>query len=201
MLTVTDAASSYDLTTVAAVKSDLGITGSDHDAWIGDAIGYASAIVADAVGRVLAEETVSEVQDHRGQPFALLLARWPVSEVASVTLDGETIEATDYDVDEEAGTLHRLSGGRRVAWQSGRYVIAYTAGYILPGAVTPTLPASLERATIELVKVQWHQRERDPLLRTATVGALTMGWQSRPGDSGIALVDHLIAPHRRPGVW
>lgn len=45
MLTVITSAASHDLTTVAAVKAELAVSGSGDDAWLADTITRASATV------------------------------------------------------------------------------------------------------------------------------------------------------------
>ena len=120
ILTVTTEASSTDLTTLAAVKADMGIADADtsldqkiEQNWIPDA----SAAIATYCDRVFGSESVVETfrigtRDRACEPV-LILERYPASEITSVVEDGTTVDATDYEYDVRTGLLYRTLGGRR----------------------------------------------------------------------------------------
>src|SRR5262245_27002581 len=99
ILTVVTPATSFDLTTVADVKADLGITGGASDALLTRYISESSVQIARACNRVFGEEELSEL--FRGRPFPrhgtapLILSRRPVSEIDSVTEDDVLLSASD----------------------------------------------------------------------------------------------------------
>ena len=46
-----------------------------------------------------------------------------------------TLAADNWELDAATGELWRLDGDdRRVAWPAAKIVVAYAAGYLLPGA-------------------------------------------------------------------
>jgi hypothetical protein len=98
ILTVTDAATSYDLTTLANVKAELGITSGDGDTILRRYISGASQAAMQYCNRVFAVETVSEQflpgrreRMIRGIVSPLQLSRWPLTAVSSVTEDGAAL--------------------------------------------------------------------------------------------------------------
>jgi hypothetical protein len=181
MLTVLTPATSYDLTTVETVKTELGLTGSTDDAFLGTLIRQASDDVARYCRRVLATESVREVF-RTGRSYArpcdfdapLWLARTPVVAVTSLIEDTVTlVDGTDWEVDKETGKLTRLvdgaSGlvgywGSTMGWGSV-ITVEYSGGYSL----LPDLPNDLERCAIDLLKRRYFARSRDPALRSQQV--------------------------------
>jgi len=158
MLDVLTPAASYDLASVATIKAELQIGDASQDAYLATLIREASGLVSVYCGRVLLAETVRETfrLDH-SRP-SLNLSRFPVVSVTTVTANGVTLAADDYEVDRDAGTLWRLSDDARTAWTARKVVVTYTAG------LSP-VPADIERATVDLVKLAYFSRSRDPALR------------------------------------
>lgn len=171
MLTVITPAKSYDLTTVAAVKAEMGITDRDDDAVLSRYIKQASDAVAQYCNRVFPLETVSET--FRAAPIpagyrqsAVMLQRYPVTEVVSVSESGSLLDPSLYEIDADDGTLHRLGdSGNSACWSSGTLIIVYTAGFAIPGG----LPNGVERATIQLVKQYAGAGDRDPSVKSERV--------------------------------
>lgn len=202
ILTVTTAADSYHLTTVATVKAELGIATADQSQddnllrWIGQASGTIAAMCK----RVFGLETVSQVfRTEVGEINALLLARYPVTAITSVTEDGTVLDTTDYEVDAATGLLYRLDGDEgRQWWPSGsKITVAYSGGY----ALLDDVPFPLEAAAIELVKMSRVRATRDPTLRVEDIpGVLrTEYWVTNNSAGAPALppqVFDLIAPYR-----
>lgn len=165
-LTVSTIAASTRLTTVARVKSELGITASTDDTLIGDLVDRASAAVVSYCHRPFAREVYSETLPGFGD-IHLQLARTPlVGSPSSVTFDSNTI--TDYSVaDAEQGWLYRRAGWGSTtqrypglmgfgAWldhgwpmpmqDEPSYTVAYTAGYILPSENYTAITISADSA-------------------------------------------------------
>jgi hypothetical protein len=175
MLTVLTPAETYDLTTLETVKTEMEISGSAQDVFLGALIRQASGDVARYCMRVFALETVREVFRStrlvwRRTDFAdyRFLARVPVVSVASIVEDGTgLVEGVDFEVDIDTGRLARLSGGDTIygyGWGSVT-TVEYSGGYQL----LPSLPYDIERATIDLVKRRYYSRSRDPALRSQEV--------------------------------
>jgi hypothetical protein len=167
ILTVITPADSYDLTVLATVKAELGITDSNSDAQLETWIDQASSIFASECDRVFAKETVSEQfrPNFYRDPAPLPLSRCPVSSITSVTEAGTVLDPVDYEVDPAIGLLYRLSGGARTCWGFGKITVLYIGGY----EPLPDLPHDIERAVISLVKQYHFGSTRDPALKSEEV--------------------------------
>src|ERR1700682_4613996 len=138
ILTVTIAATSYDLTELSDVKEELGVNDGASDVVLARYISGASQAAMQYCNRVFAVETVSEkfLAAHAGRLFCggvkpLQLTRWPIITVTSVTEDSVLlVENTDYLVDKANGQLTRLdSSGYPRVWSPLTLVVVYSAGY------------------------------------------------------------------------
>jgi hypothetical protein len=154
-------------------------------------IRQASAAVASYCKRVLAAETVTETLRPERLQGELILARFPVTAVASIVEDGTTLAAADYELDGARGIITRMHSGRPCWWPTSTIVIDYRAGYEL----LATLPHDIERATINLVKAYYFASQRDPALRSedvpGVVSASYLDIEHLPHD-----VRGLLAPYR-----
>lgn len=205
MLEVITPAEETALTTLAAVKAELGITGTDQDDRLGALIDQYSAVIVAWCGRPFALETVRETIYEPRQVDALMLQRFPVVSVASVEIDGALIAPEGYAVDRIGGIVHRRSPTRcGPFWPRGETVIEYQAGYILPDDEDRTLPHDIERAAIMLVKSAHFATARDPALRSEeTDGVATFQYfgSNGAGSDGMPLeVQGLLSGYRAPGV-
>lgn len=205
MLEVMTPATDLKLTTVAAVKAELGISDDAQDQRIGDLIDQYSAAIVGWCGRPFALETVRETLFERVRTNGLMLARWPVVSVASVTANGTTLDPADYLADTQTGILYRRSAtfcGH--FWPAGEAVVTYVSGYNLPGVAERTLPHDVERAAIMLVKAAHFAGARDPTLRSEqTDGVATFTYYAASGAGADAMpleVAGLLAGYRRPGI-
>ncbi|UZE46982.1 phage head-tail connector protein [Rhodopseudomonas sp. P2A-2r] len=192
MLTVITAAESYDIATLAAVKAALGITGTAEDLTLPPLISRASAAIATACNRVLVEETVEEtVRDAR---CGIMLQRYPVTSVTTVTEDGTGLVPADYEADLGCGIIERLRSDSVGCWARGRTVIRYRAGYTLE-----TMPPDIVQALVMVVAQFRSQAARDPLLRAEeTTDVERLEWQVGIDDGIPASVRALLVDHRRP---
>lgn len=199
-LSVTVAAASSRLTTVAAAQAE--IAGSPDTADVQRWIDAASATIARHTGRVLARETVTETFWPEGRCIeALRLDRVPVATLTSVTVDGTALTvATDVLLDADSGLLTRLSGTTPIDWYAGRIVVSYAGGWILPGNANANLPADIERACQIAVAAMAAGTGRDPQLRSeAADGIGSASWLDPRAEDGALpwSAAALLAPWRR----
>jgi hypothetical protein len=188
--TVVTPATSYDLTTLAAVKDELSITGTASDVTLGRYITSASAAIAQYCNRIFPAETVKdefwpdrEVYNYQvpGIVPSLQLTRWPTGTVTSVTENGDTLAiGTDYRVDAANGSLIRLDLMLYpTAWCARPIVATYAGGF----AATP---ADVEDAAIRMVKGRYLAKGRDPLLKQESIPGVReyQLWVATGSDAG-----------------
>lgn len=176
-LVVLTAATFRDLTTVAAVKARLGISGTAEDTFLAAEITRQTGLVLQYLNvqraqdgtRTLAREVLREAVRPGVPSHRLRLARKPVTAIASITEDDVAIEAADFEWDAPAGILNRFNGEYAAAWTARKIVVEYTAGWLLPADPSPDLPPEFEAAVIEMVKAARAARSRDPMLRSFNV--------------------------------
>lgn len=161
LITVTAAATNFDLTLLATVKDELKITGTADDATLSRYITGASQFLAMRCNRVFAQETVAETFRNGELLECLVLARRPVKSITSIVENAETLTTDDYELDDLSGLLYRLRNDCRSVWSWRKIVITHVAGYDLPDDA----PSDLNDACIELVKMKISARTRDPTLR------------------------------------
>lgn len=206
ILTVVDPASSYDLTTLQTVKSELDITGPNEDDKLRRSITSISKAVATYCQRVFAQEDVSEqfrlrqpllvhgnMTFHSRHHHPLKLRRYPVSVIASVSENGTLLDPSNYELDGENGTLARLNNDRQTVWTASKIIIAYTAGWILPPATGRTLPEDVENAVIQMVQAARATRKRDPTVSAKTIFGISQTVY-RPTDEGGGQIDPSMFP-------
>lgn len=202
VLVVTSAASTYDLTTLAAVKAELGLTTTAEDVNIATWISQASAACSAYCNRTLRSETITETFRSGSNESLIYLARIPVGTVTSVTEDGVVLVAnTDYQLDATVGVIYRLSDDVLVDWNFSKLIVVYAAGY----TTTALLPDDIERACISLTKTLRGAATRDPLVKQESIpGVLdTSYWVgTTPGSTGNLPPDvqALLDPYREISV-
>lgn len=182
ILTVITPAPSYDLTVLATLKNELGITDTASDIALSALIVQASGVVTEITGRVWAQEEVSEkfYLDWGENVPSLLLERRPVSAIASITENGSVlVEDVDYVVDYRRGMVHRINGSVWTFSNNPSVVIQYTGGY----ALLDDLPFGPERATLILAKSYWYARARDPATRSETTNDIDSVTYRDAGDA------------------
>lgn len=182
MFTVATPATIKWLTTLATLKADLGITTGDEDVYLEEKISQVSAAVvsylkvpkaSDGTATLGAE---SLVETFRFEPASLgsanprkhlILARRPVTQVASVTVGTVTLDPSQYELDGAAGLLLRLRSDRMSSWDGcSKVVVANTAGWLLPDKGTDrTLPFDIESAVISMIRQARSAKDRDPMVK------------------------------------
>lgn len=153
------------LVTLEALKTELQIKVDTNDDYLSALLLRVSEAIETHCNRVFAVETVTEV--FRPDPCAkaqeaLILGRRPVITITSVTVDGEALSASDYEVDAESGLLYRLSSDARTTWSGAKITVVYSAGYA-------TIPGPVQQGIFELVKLNQAARTRDPALRSENI--------------------------------
>lgn len=205
--TIAEAASSYDLVTLAIVKEELGVTVTTSDAQIRRIIASSSRTIALHCDRVFNLETVVdtfEIVRARLQfsgEASLQLTRWPLNEDTTVTVTeaATVLEAdVDYRVDVQPGLLYRLdSSGNSISWCASPVVVSYGGGY-------ETIPADLQDAAIRLVRARWFAKDRDPLVRQESIPQVrdVSYWVPTGSEAGNIPPDvaDLLAPYRVPNI-
>jgi hypothetical protein len=208
IVTVTAAAETFDLTTLARMKRELGLTDNTKNTLLTDLIKECSAVISRYCGRTFAVETVQErwfpFRDAEPRvitkgPDIVQLRRWPIVAITSVVEDGTTlVEETDFIVDAERGQLIRIdSSGYPTGWPTSTIVIIYSSGYSL----IDELPREIERACIEFTRLKWFATKRDPLLKQESIPevysatyAVTESGDSELPASIAGLVDRFRVP-------
>jgi hypothetical protein len=166
IVTVITATTETRLVSLETLKSELGVTGSDKDEYLGDLLDQTQTTIQSYLNRKLWSETVSEVfrDDEITGVGPMWLSRWPGNTVTSATVDGNAV--TDYEVDPDNGALYRLDAdGDRLYWQTGslrKMVVVYTGGY-------ETIPPDVQRAALDLTKTRYYSQLRDPSLKEVDI--------------------------------
>lgn len=185
--TVTAAASSYDLTSLSTVKTELNISGSTYDSQLTRYLHVASTAAAQYCNRVLVKETIRDRFDidfprlRFGGEKTLQTSRWPVASISSLTENGTTLTRdTDYLCDLPTGVLTRLdTNGDPTTWGQSPVIIAYDGGYA-------TIPSDLEDAVIRMIRARWFAKDRDPYARSEDIPGVrsVQYWVPTGDDAG-----------------
>lgn len=141
---VLEPAESYALMTLDELKAAFAIDVGDttHDVQLQMLIDQYSDVIATMCHRVFAKEKVEE--SWRGDPppyenNRVFLTHYPVADadIESVSCDGATIAAADYEIENASGKLSLA------AWAEP-LIVTYTGGYALPDETPPALKAALQ---------------------------------------------------------
>lgn len=197
-ITVLEAATSYNLTTVDRVVAELGLTADEignNRTTLNQLIARASDAIRSMTDRVFAKEKVEETLFVRRSTPRIIVSRTPIVSLDSIALDDDVVTASSYFIeDAERGFIYRedahwgstvITGGaiRERATQWGKYdwKVTYTGGYDLPSfSENPNLPLDIERAAIELVASWFHSRRTDPNIASERIGDASVSYR----DSG-----------------
>jgi hypothetical protein len=144
-----------DLTSLPAVKTYLGIplNQTEDDALLQSLIAGVSVGLQNWIGRDLALGPHTDRVDGNGKP-QMLFPAWPVSAVASVTIDGRKIPAAtsaqSYGYRFDATML--ILNADCFPWGYRNVELAYTAGYA-------TVPADVAQVCTKLVAGKYKERD------------------------------------------
>lgn len=165
------------LTTLAAVKTHLGITDTGEDALLTQLISQGSAWIGDECNRTLTRETRT-AEKYTGKGWKSLdLELYPVKSVDAVTIDGVTV--TDYTITAATGRLCRD------IWpKDAEIAVTYTGGYLLTATTNPVedknLPQNLEFACIVWVATARNTRDSEHLSDEAIGPLKSVFWSEQP---------------------
>ena len=170
MITVTTPADDFRLVTPEAAREALSITNQGEDDALSRLIERASDVIARECNRVFARETVREQFRPDCRSDDLLLSRWPVVAIVTVTENGTQLDTSEFEINQRTGVLTRLRGDRPSPWPlRGKIVVEYSAGFELPNGA----PETLQQACTQLVKSYYVGSDRDPMMRSEAVEQLS----------------------------
>lgn len=216
----------HALTTLARVKTALGITDSSKDDQLEDVINEASAAIESYCNRSFYYETGKvEYLEGYGTSF-LMVSKYPLLDVSEVIVRDETtaVDSDSYYIwkQGEEGKIYRRSTWTArmqsaapitltplAGTQQDRYKVTYTGGYITPqqeidAVGTRTLPYDLEAAAKGLSVSMYLSESRDETIKSEKLlsWAVTYGGHDS-GDGSFSLgpkTTSLIAPYLNPSI-
>jgi len=230
MLDVTIAPSTTALTTLEAVKEEMGLCLDEtaEDPKLQRIIQRASDAIVARLSRPLARHTITELLPYR-ETTRQWLTVTPIVSLTSVKLNGATIPSTDYQLDRRQGSVFRSGGWFSNVMYGGGisqlptsergkavYEFVYQGGYYLPTFTTDDdeeitsadfrLPADLEAAAYTLVRHTYQQMQRN-----VQIGAESLGDYSVQYTNPVSLtagttpqlpdeVEVLLKPYVRVGL-
>lgn len=184
---VTEAASTYDLVTLAIVKDELNITDNSKNSTLQRYLTSASAMISQYCNRIFPAETVSDsfflqtsggARLVRGNVSNLQLSKWPIQSVTSVTENGVVlVEDVDFSIIPDKGQLLRLdANGYPRLWPIFPIVVVYVGGFT-------TIPVDVQDAAIRMVTRRYASKGRDPNLKQQNVpGVIEQQWWIATGE-------------------
>lgn len=199
IFSVTAPAGDTSLLTIAELRTAVGVADNSRDAALtvlgrrlSAAISRQCGIAFDGVNPpTLLQETCTDVFRQARRSDALLLSRRPVTSVVSVEIDGEALDADEYEADAASGILSRISSDRPIEWPCGRIEVAYVAGYA-------TVPDDLKLAATKLATALNAETARDPSLKRLEIpGVIEREFWVAPTSDPLltAEVNDLLSPY------
>ena len=198
MLEIITRATTSDLTVLARVKSELGLTDTLQDAKLTNLIHEASDLITAYCNRdTFGREALRQTERVTAARECIILARDLELTIGTVTVDGATLTAAEYEID--GSLLYRLHDDRRIAWRSEKVVVEYSAGFTLLG----TLPFAIERAALDLVVMLYQSGGRDMTVRQEMVQGIgsTSYFDTRASAGGLPLSGDRINALNRYRLW
>jgi hypothetical protein len=170
--------SNAPLTTIARVKSFLGITSTAEDSFLTDLIAIATNTIQNYVGRTFSLETITENLPGTGTA-KLVLSKYPIVSITSITDETGLIDASGYEIsDKMAGTVYRkdgifffkgqvtgLLGFNNEKEAANNITAVYQAGY-------SSVPLDVEMAAISYVRSMYLGRSRDNTVSSESVSGV-----------------------------
>lgn len=176
------------LTTLQAVKDALNITDTSKDDMLTRGVNAASDSIEKYCNRQFARNAAM-VENVAGFGTELIhLARTPVESIASVVINGVTVDPSEYYVKRpETGSVWRSNGWawtagvdvsasphRRAGFEELAFTVTYAGGFALaqnnrtPG--TYPQPSDLEEACIHLAVYRFRKLGRDVAVQSEQIG-------------------------------
>lgn len=176
-----------DLTTVANVKSWLGVGAATDDTLLASLVSGVSAWIQEWLGRTIASGTYAETLNGSGKAVLFLL-NYPVTAVSSVSVDGVNIPArtaiggSGYTFDKDCLYLAGYCFTRGIQ----NVQLSYTAGFA-------AVPADLELATKKLIGLSYKEKDRIGVSSKGLAGEQTNYIvKDLPAD-----VEHILQSYKR----
>lgn len=204
MLTITTAASDPTLLTLEEIKSAVGVTDASQNtaltalnARVASALAQSCGILAGGISSpTFRVETITETfRDEAGARY-LRMARRPIVSVASIVLDGTTLDATTYEIDARMGRIYRLLDDASSYWSGTKATVLYDAGWA-------TVPSDLKLAASKLARMLWSEdgpdARSDPNLKRHRVEGVGEReyWVAPASDPLMSgEIRELLAPYR-----
>lgn len=151
------------LTSLANVKSYLGITADTYDDELTRLISVATKFIQRLTGRSL--ESATYTQTHRLDELIIFLQEYPVDSITSIVdEDGNEITSDSYTLFESEAVIELDADITRYSLEDyKKLTITYVAGY-------STIPADLEQAAIDYVKQLFVDRKDNTNLSSEKLG-------------------------------
>ncbi len=179
-----------DLVTMLTALEYLSIPVADQDPALAGSISRASASIVSHLGYNPNIGTYRETLETAHGLAALPLARLPVTSITNVTLNGEPLDPTLYNIESHAGLLIRVTDGLSRRWEARSVVtVQYQAGF-------DPLPADLQQAALTLIGAEWAARGRDPGLKSIGIGSINLAYFTPDAAPSVTSVAHLLDPYR-----
>lgn len=207
------------LCTLEQLKHRLGITVSAHNDVLEEIIAEASDLIEQHCGRRFgyAAAQVDRVPGF-GTP-ELVVTRAPVWSIASITIDGQTIQPSEYACegdDRYQGVIVnegawdwtvalRAAGARHapvVGHERADFVVTYAGGFQLPGQTAvggvDALPAAIRGACILTAVALFSRRASDPGIQSESLLGYSVTYRGDDlGDGGLPrTVERQLAGYR-----
>ncbi len=206
------------LTTLARVKTELGISGTADDAHLQDLILASSDMLTSRCNRHFhyAPNWVDEVPSY-GQ-HRLIVRHAPLLEVTSITYDGGLVDAGNYSISDAAkGWIFSRGGWLSMGslWggvvqpfpyagsEVNAYTIVYAGGYVTPQQasddplLTRTLPYDLELACIQATVSLYRAKGQDRRIASESLLSYSVAYKDSMAE--VPEVASVIRRYRRIG--
>lgn len=161
--------------TIAEVKQDRAVTHCLHDALFTQYIQAARELCESRTHRALLPQTWQQLCVNADAEIALEV--WPVSEIVSISINGE---AVDHESLIDDGTIYFGAGDSPLVesniFRGARVIILYKAGY----ADATEVPASLKKWMLTLIGSMYEYRESEVVANSI---------------QRTRYVDHLLGPY------
>lgn len=207
-------------TMVATALDELGLSGSSYDTRLERYILQNSAAIERYCDRSFRKG--SRVETLRGTNTPrLVLDATPLVSITSIAVDGTTIAAADYEIEDadagivfnEAGWLrydyavpNSIARDRIAGTAKADTVVTYVGGYVLPNDSTGTrnLPYEIEQACLMGVVAAFRQRGQDRNVGSKATGDASISYRLPNTIVGVEAVGtlptealSLLAPFRK----
>lgn len=201
------------LTTLATVKSELGITDTASDTLLERYINSSSDAIIKMIERDLVHTVYTGERYQGSGATKLYLKDWPIVSIQKIEVDdvGEYIVGDDYELtdrDKREGTVYNQYMWPKVSKTFGdltttvgaeeerSITIDYTAGYCTPNQVTGlvcplrTLPYDLEDLVIDMVATAYGQYcTHTKGQKSYKAGGRTIEWLNMLNDNQKAIIN------------